>query len=190
MSKTTVQDSVNVIVDEINALDADDVILVGHKLAGLAMPRVMAAVPHKIRHVVFVAAYILPKGVTVLESVPPGLAKGASNGPIRMSREMTIEWECYNMTPEQTEFTCAITCAEAPNVVREGMVLTGLEQPIPRTWVRLLSDRSSALELQAHMIPRARCTEVIDLDSGHLVMVRHPKELAAILNEIRARYAS
>jgi hypothetical protein len=183
-----VGDSVNSIVSDIENSGFDDIVLVGHKMAGLAMPQVMARVAHKLRHVVFVACYILPEGASVLETIPSGLAKAASDGPTRMSREMTIAWECYDMDAEQTAFTLASTTEEAYWPPREPMDITGLDRPIPRTWVRLLTDRSCSVELQDDMAIRAGCDEVIDFDSGHLVMVRHPVELAALLNEIHARY--
>jgi hypothetical protein len=69
-------------------------------------------------------------------------------------------------------------------VLSEPSDLTGLRQPIPRTYIRLLRDASISLEIQNQMIRNLGQAEVIDLDAGHMAMISRPTDLANIINAL------
>src|SRR5215218_7258276 len=73
LTDVTLTDFADAVVDEIG--DRDDVVLVGHSLAGVTLPRVSGRVPGQLRHVVYVSCSVPPDGTTVADAL-------ASFGPV------------------------------------------------------------------------------------------------------------
>jgi pimeloyl-ACP methyl ester carboxylesterase len=91
------------------------------------------------------------------------------------------------MDEEQTTFTLDVTVPEAYWPMRDPVDLSGLRHPVPRTWLKLLRDRSPSPEQAEEFAARAGCTDFIELDTGHFPMITHPHELGSLLNEIHSR---
>ena len=91
---------------------------------------------------------------------------------------------CNDMNGAQTASTLARMVPESLGVLTEPSDLTGLRQPVPRTYVRLTLDASLSLDTQNQMIENLGDVDVVDLDSGHMAMISHPGELAGILNRL------
>ena len=62
-------DYIDATVAQIDAID-DDVILVGHSIAGLTLPGAIAAREERIAHAMFIAALVCDVGETGIESIP------------------------------------------------------------------------------------------------------------------------
>jgi hypothetical protein len=71
--------------------------------------------------------------------------------------------------------------SEVMGVLGAPMELAGIGS-VPRTYVRLLQDRSLTLETQDRMIANLEPCDVVDLDAGHMAMITQPEALAALLN--------
>lgn len=57
--------------DDLRAFeDLHDVVLVGHRMSGVVVPRVAEAFPGRIRKVAWMAAVVLNDGETITEAVP------------------------------------------------------------------------------------------------------------------------
>lgn len=186
LDEVRIADWVGATVEEVDAIDGD-VVLVGHSMAGLTIPGVLAQAHERIRHVVFVSCAIPPDGASLLELLAPEFVELAESTPPspeghRLSAQEVRESQTYDMDEAQADFTVDIVVPEASWPVREKIDLAGLRQPVPRTWVRLLQDRSFPVDLQDTMAARAGCTDFVDLASGHMAMVSHPAELAEALN--------
>src|SRR5438874_2380109 len=77
-------------------------------------------------------------------------------------------------------------CVPEPN----GLFLQGVSgygSGVAATYVRCARDVAVPAALADAMIANLRPTEVRDLDSDHDAMLSHPKDVAALLNEIAAR---
>ena len=94
---------------------------------------------------------------------------------------------CYGMDDEQTEFTLDIRVPETYWPMREPVDLSGLRHPIPRSWVKLMRDRTPPPEQVDVLARRVGCNDVIEMASDHFAMITHPAELADVLNEIHSR---
>ena len=68
--------------------------------------------------------------------------------------------------------------------MRDPVDLDGLRHPVPRTWVKLVGDRTFLPEQQDVMAERAGCADIVELDSGHVAMISHLQQLADMLNQI------
>ncbi len=163
--------------------DLRDVVLVGHSLAGITLPRVVDRIHDRIRHVVYVAAAVPAQGQSVVELLLDGkpLPDVVPPPPEDPARQMF----CNDMDDRQTRFVLDNLVPEAGRPFSEPMDLAGLRHPVPRTFVRLLRDQSLLDPTrQDEMIERLAPIEVVELDTGHDVMISHPHALAPILNAL------
>jgi hypothetical protein len=67
----------------------------------------------------------------------------------------------------------------------------GIPPDLPKTYVRLARDQSLAPELQDVLIANLRDSpggdvDVVELDTGHDVMISAPEVLAGVLNRVAA----
>jgi len=163
--------------------DLRDVVLVGHSLAGITLPRVTDRVADRLRHVVYVACVVPAQGRSVadlfLDGVPPPDAVPPPDEAV--SRRMF----CNDMDERQARFVARNLCTEAGRPFAEPMDLAGLRRPVPRTYVKLRRDQSLMTPArQDEAIRRLAPVEVVALDSGHDVMISNPSALAAVLNPL------
>ena len=91
---------------------------------------------------------------------------------------------CNDMNETQRAFTLAHLVPESMNIISEPMDLDVLPKQIPRTYIRLLRDASLTLDAQDRMVANLGDVQVIDLDSGHMAMIGHPAELAAVVETL------
>ena len=178
-----IADSVARVVDELVSRDLRDVVLVGHSLAGITLPGVAAAVPDRLRRLVFVSCTVPPDGTSVLSTLDIDVP--ATGGEPQALDPATADLLFGDdMDESQRAWMHERLVAEAPAVITEPVDLAGLRHPIPRTWVRLLRDGIVPPEKQDRFIAVVGGCDVVDLDAGHMAMISQPVELAAVLDRL------
>lgn len=164
-------------------------------MAGVTLPGVMAAVPHRLAHVVFVACTVLPPGARILDTLDPevrelaeraGEAAGAAR-PSVLDPAVAAAVFCNDMDDDQRAFTLDRLVPEAVGVVHETVALEGVRERVPRTWVRLTRDLIVPPARQDRYAATVGDCHVVDLDAGHMAMISRPVELAAVLDGIADR---
>ncbi|MDG2304266.1 MAG: alpha/beta fold hydrolase [Candidatus Binatia bacterium] len=170
------------VCNAITGPDLHDVILVGHSLAGITLPRVVDRIPDRIAHVVYVAAAVPAAGESIADMVLDGKAPPATVGPPEDAAVRAAF--CNDMDERQTKFVLERLVPEAGRPFAEPMDLAGLAHPVPRTFVKLLRDQSLRPQLQDEVIERLAPVNVVELDTGHDVMISKPQALAPILNAL------
>jgi pimeloyl-ACP methyl ester carboxylesterase len=188
LDQVRIVDWIDTVIEDIEALDTD-VVLVGHSLAGITIPGVLARIPERVRHVVFISCAIVMPNSSLLDLLPDEIRAAAEGIPPSPTGspsmpEMVMALQCEDMDEAQTRFTLDVIVPEAYWPLREKIDTSGFEQPVPRTWVKLLRDRTFPAEVQDEMAARAGCTKIVEIDSGHTVMISNPGQLAAVLNDI------
>jgi pimeloyl-ACP methyl ester carboxylesterase len=178
------------VVEDVEAAGLSQMVLVGHSLAGITIPRVLEQIDGRVAHAVFVSCTIPREGQSIWEAL--GIAAVARIGPgapagATIDAERARGMFCSDMDEEQTRFVLERLCPEAPGPMDEPMRLAGLRRPVPRTYVKLLADTVLLPPMQDEYARNAGpgC-RVRELDAGHDAMVSRPRELARILNEIAA----
>ena len=189
LTSLTIGDFVDSAVRDIEEADLDDVVLVGHSLAGLTIPGVAARLPDRIRRLVFVSCTVPRDGESTYDTLDPEVqALSDGNDPdtvlAPLPPEIAREVFCNDMNDEQIEFTVSLLIPEAPRVVYEPMDLHRMPADIPRTWVRLLQDLIVVPAKQDRFVANLGGADVVDLDAGHMAMISRPAELAAILDRL------
>jgi pimeloyl-ACP methyl ester carboxylesterase len=193
LGTVTTDDWADAVTERVESVSGE-VVLVGHSLAGITLPRVADRVSKRLAHLVWISCSVPPEGKATLDvlsaEIAPIAAAARENSegstlPEAIARQMF----CNDMNEKQARFVLDRLVPEAWGPMLEPTKLAGLSHGVPSTYVRLLQDVTVTPELQDSMIATLRgCApcDVVELDSGHNVMVSQPEALARVLNEIAA----
>jgi len=176
------------VVADIDEAGFDEVVLVGHSLAGVTLPGAIGLLGDRVRHAVFLACTVPEDGTSTLDTLDPevqalardGLA-AASEVPAVLEGELATLVLGDDLSDEQLAWCLERTVPEAPNVVTGAVDLSGLRHPVPRTWIRTLQDTIVAPDKQQRFAATVGDCPVVDLDAGHMCMVSAPTALAALI---------
>jgi pimeloyl-ACP methyl ester carboxylesterase len=201
LATTTLDDFAVSAIADIDAAGIDRFVLVGHSMGGLTVAEVTRRIPRRVAHLVFVSCMVPPEGGLAVDGVPsdsqsrardvleaeeqaPPAGAGLDEATIR-------RMFCNDMDERQTRFVLEHTGTEAFAVFGERVSRRGIPSTLPKTYVRLLRDQALPPADQDQAIARLRESpggpiDVVELDTGHDVMISAPKQLAGVLDEIAA----
>jgi len=170
--------------------DLKDINLVGHSLAGMLLPKIALDEKSGVKNIIFLTAYILDKGESLMGVMPDERAKivyesveKSDDNTYLPDFEMAVKsyfmdldedaWRNYYdlMTPQPI----------APCLHESDVNLSEISQPMH--YIRCTRDVAVNKELAESFINKLKC-EVHELDAHHDVMLSHPKELAKLLEKI------
>jgi pimeloyl-ACP methyl ester carboxylesterase len=189
LASLTIGQCVDSVIEQIDAAGLDEVVLVGHSMAGLTVPGVAAALgPDRVRRMVMVACCVPPQGQTVVDTLTGPFRVMAtraarSRQPAKpMPKLMSDLMFCNGMTAAQKAFVARQLCSEASTITAEPVDRSALSPDIPRSWVIPLRDRSLRPKQQRRFIANlGGVDDVVEIDACHDVMVSHPDALATLL---------
>jgi pimeloyl-ACP methyl ester carboxylesterase len=184
-----IADFVDAVVEEIQARDLRDVVLVGHSLAGVTIPQVAGAIPDRIRALVFVSCTVPADGQNVYDTLDPEIQAISDASPpgalVPMSADVQRAVLFNDLDdPALVEWGITLAVPEAPATITDRMVLSTMPGDIRRVWVKLLQDVIVAPEKQDRFVANLGGCELVELDCGHMAMLSRPADLAAILDAI------
>ncbi len=176
------------VVRDIEGAGLSDVVLVGHSLAGVTLPRVAARIPERLARLVYVSCVVPAEGATVFDAMDDERVETAaeSSEPAMAGEGLAREMFCNDLDEQQARFVLDRLVPEASGPLHEPMSFDGFDRSVPQTYVKLLRDRALTLPAQERSIEALGVADVRELDTGHTVMVSAPEQLAAILNEVVA----
>lgn len=181
--ETFVDDVANVLRFE----DLTDVVLVGHSMGGIIVPRVAEVVADRLRRVVWLAAAVTADGETMLEAVPqsPWIARAVTLGPdgsARTDPDRILDAIIQDATPAQRRFVRERHLPYPHHaLVEPGRLSSFLALGLPTGFVMAADDRTiepSVARRFAERLPGSRWAEV---PGSHDCMVTRPGEVAAAL---------
>jgi pimeloyl-ACP methyl ester carboxylesterase len=197
LDQLRVADFVAAVVDDLEADDLTEVVLVGHSLGCITLPGVAARVPERVARMVFISGPVPEPGHSVIESVgglSPAVARITEQlGPDAINTDGSLHPSlmralfCNDMDDEQFARVQEIAVPEAPDITTEVLGSEGLPPTVPCTYIRLLRDASLTRAGQDEMASRLGDPEIRDVDAGHMAMITQPAALAAVLNDIAHR---
>jgi pimeloyl-ACP methyl ester carboxylesterase len=164
----------------------DRCVLVGHSLAGLTLCEVARRAPARVAHLVFVSALVPPEGVHAVDAMPQEMIDRVAGG---LTDAILADMFCNDLDAAQTRFVIEHVGTEVASVMIEPVTRVGMPAELPKTYLRLGRDHALPLAAQdasiaaLEAVPGGRVV-VVDIDSGHNVMISRPAELAAILDGI------
>ncbi len=188
LTSVTLDDCARALLDDVAGLEGDDLVLVAHSFAGVTVPRVMAALAPRLRHVVFLSAVVPPDGTAVLDQIDPGVREAVrastGDGVYHQDPSGAQAMLCNDMDEAQTAWTLAQVVDDAAALLTETVDLSGLAADVPRTYVRLTDDVCYTPVLQEASARRVGGEQVF-LDAGHMAMVTIPDQVAGVLRNAR-----
>ena len=182
--ETFVTDIANVIAFE----DLDDVILVGHSMGGVIIPRVAEAIPDRMRRLIWLAAVVTDDGESLIQAVPQSewIARAVTigaDGTAHTDPELILDANIHDGTPEQRKFVHDRHLAYPPHaLVEPGRLTAFLALGIPTGYVTATADRTiepHVCEKFATRLPG--CARSFVVEAGHDCMVSRPRETADAL---------
>ncbi|HYR38063.1 MAG TPA: alpha/beta fold hydrolase [Methylomirabilota bacterium] len=169
-------------------------VVVGHSMGGLVIPKAAELAPARIRHLVFLAAVVVPQGGSLTRTLmtPAGremmLGNAAARGDGTFLYPAEMAWARWmgDMPRSDPRVSRALSML-TPQALRP------LVEPIdmrafhalgvPRTYIRCLGDRAVLPTIAAQCAARLGVTPV-DMDSAHNPMLSRPEELCRILERV------
>lgn len=181
----TLDDCARAVLEDVERAGGDEeIVLVAHSFAGVTVPRVMAELAPRLRHVVFLSAVVPPDGTRVLDQIDPAVREAVraslAGGLYSMGREGAQAMLCADLDDEQTAWVLDEVVDDSAALLVEEVDLSGLATDVPRTYVRLTRDVCYPPDLQERSSAVVG-GEVTHLDTGHMAMVANPERLAALL---------
>jgi len=192
LETVTIETAAASVAADVDAAGFDDIVLVGHSLAGCSMPATIGLLGDRVRHAVFIACTVPEDGTSALDTLDPEVQEFAragleSGAPGVMPPEQARIFFGNDLDDEQFAWCIARMTPEAPKLVTQPVDLAPLRCAMARTWLRPRLDAILAAGKQLRFAKNAGDCEMIDLDAGHMCMISQPAELAAILRRIADR---
>jgi len=190
LATATIGEWVNSVVADIEEAGLGDIVIVGHSMAGVTVPGVVAKLGSaRVREMVLVTAFVPHQGQAIVDTLGGPLAvfaRFAARGarPFKVPRVATQYAFCNGMTREQRRLTMSRLYAEAARIPAEPVDRNGFPDDVPRAWVLTTRDRALSQKSQhASIAALGGVQEVLPIDACHDVMFSHPEKLARILLE-------
>ncbi|MGA7055110.1 MAG: alpha/beta fold hydrolase [Mycobacterium sp.] len=196
LASVHIADFVNSVVADVDDAGFSHVVVVGHSMAGLTVPGVVAKLgAARVRELILIAAFVPPQGRSVVDTLVGPLAPLARSGRwIHMSsipRPLARFAFCNGMTRAQRDFALTRLYGESINVIVERVDRGDLPDDVPRTWIMTLRDRALSMRQQRFAIESLGGVDtMLCVDSCHNAMISEPEWLAMTLAErcrLRAR---
>lgn len=175
------------LVAELNRRGVGPVVLILHSLAGVLASGLAIRLGSKLKRCIFIAAVIPPSGGSFVDAL--GFVnrlilrvlfkfnpKGIKPSPAMIRRRL-----CNDLAPQDADMVISRYAAEMPGLyLTPAGVLPSLSHPI---YIKLLKDQSVPASQQDSMAARLDRPIVREMDTGHLVMLSAPVDLAQLLEE-------
>ncbi len=178
------------VVDVISQLD-HQVILVGHSMNGALISLVAEQIPEKIERLIYVTAFLLKNGESVLEAMQSDPEGGA------LPEVVFSDDQAFATLPEQAlrrigfhdiaesaihRFLPLMAKWQATEPFMAKIVLSQKNfGSVPKTYIRTGMDKMVSPALQNTMIGNWEVDSILDLDSGHFPAFSQPEELAELI---------
>jgi pimeloyl-ACP methyl ester carboxylesterase len=178
------------VVGDIDAAGFDEVILVGHSLAGCSMPGMIGLLGDRARHAIFVGATVPEDGTCCLDTLPADIQSMAREAaetekPGVLDPELARAFFANDLNDEQFAWMLQQLVPEFPRLTSDPVDLSPLST-LPCTWICTLQDAIVPPERQHRFAKNVGDCPVIELDSGHMCMISQPRQLADIIHARRA----
>lgn len=190
ISQVTMASYVKTVADLVRSLD-HPVVLVGHSMAGAVISQVAELLPEKIERLVYVAAFLLSNGDSVLEAMKrdpageflPKLVFSDDETAVSAS-EATLRNVAFHDVAGKTIRSALKRMAEQqatePFVAKVAVSEENFGT-VPKTFIRTDLDKMVTPALQEEMLRNWKVEQVHRLPSGHFPTLSMPEELATLL---------
>jgi pimeloyl-ACP methyl ester carboxylesterase len=185
LATLTIADWVDSVVADIESVGLDDIVIVGHSLAGITVPAVVTKLgASRVREMILACAFVPPEGSAVADTLAGPLAglarRGAKRGTPGELNPAMARFAFFNGMPRaQRRFIAGRLCAESARIPAENVSRRGMPDDVPRTWILTTRDRALSVKSQRRSVEAIGGVQtVIEMDTCHDLMVSEPERLA------------
>ena len=174
----------------------DAPIVLGHSRGGIVISEAAERVPDAIGCLVYLAAFLLPAGLTIREQLSSG-GQSKLFGALRRSEDhawTTVHPNAatglfYNLTDEvDARWAISRLTPEPVAAVTRPLRITDVNfGRVPRIYIEAEYDQAIPLPIQREMHARLSCQRVISLPSDHSPFLSKPDLLARVLLDLPRR---
>jgi pimeloyl-ACP methyl ester carboxylesterase len=180
---------------------AGPVVLVGHSMGGTAVAQACEARPERIALAIYLAAFLLPDGMSIMmfyERYLEPWMRGAQARVTYSADGLTSVIDpaaaievFYHQADRALAEAAALRLRPQPEGSRRSRLTLSPERfgQVPRVYIEAMQDRTVHLPLQRHMQALTPCNAVLRLDTDHAPQLSAPDELTALLVEAAAAHA-
>ena len=173
-AQATLDGYARAVIDAIDA-QSDDVVLVGHSMAGAIVSMVAEARPERVRLLVYLAAFLLEDGksVTSVTAVDPESVLGKHlvfNANATLSIDPSYARESLYGDCSQADADAAVAkLGKEPlgPLATPIHVTAAAWGSVPRIYFHTLADKAIGASAQAAMFNKLPCQEVVELETSH-----------------------
>jgi pimeloyl-ACP methyl ester carboxylesterase len=191
LTTVTIADCVQSAVKQVETAGLGDVIVVGHSLAGLTVPGMVAVLGSaRVREMILAAACLPVQGTAIVDTLVGPLAWYVRRAvrlrkpPATMPNALSALIFCNGMTRGQRRYTMSRIHPEAVTIIAEPVDRSDLPDDVPRTWILTLRDHALFRRVQLDSIAALGGVQtLIPVDTCHDLMISEPGQLADILLE-------
>jgi pimeloyl-ACP methyl ester carboxylesterase len=175
--------------------EAEPVILVGHSRAGAVISQVAEERPHKVRTLVYLAAYLLADGESVAQRalqderslVGPNMVLAQDRKSCTL-RDAVIKDALYGDCPDEDVVLAQSLLAPEAVAPLTTPIHTSAAHfgRVPRVYIECRRDRAVSLSEQRRMVRAMPCQQVISIDTDHSPFFSSPDELTGHLLSLQS----
>jgi pimeloyl-ACP methyl ester carboxylesterase len=196
LGKVRIADYVDAVVADAEAWDFEEIVLVGHSLAGLSIPAAAERLGRRVRHLVFASSLVPRDGARAVDLMPRPmqpliqwkLSRGLATNRGFMLPTVVARWAfCQDLDPAGATDLLHRLSAEPPNPILERLRRPELPEDLPRTYLGFQQDRLIPKMFQRRMAASINATWV-GVPGGHDAVLSQPEPVATFLNAIAARH--
>ena len=165
----------------------DDVVLVGHSMGGVIVPRVAETLPERIRRVVWLAAVVTNDGETLLDAVPQSrwIARAVTvepDGEVRTDPDLILDANLQDGTAADRAFVRDRHLPYPPAaLVEPGHLSEFLALGLQTGYITATDDRTIEPAVSARFASRLPGCKELRVPGGHDCMITRPDEVTAAL---------
>jgi pimeloyl-ACP methyl ester carboxylesterase len=190
VTNVTLSSNVETVVNAIDQLD-HKVVLVGHSMAGAVISQVAERLPEKIDKLVYVAAFLLKSGDSVIEAMKrdpdgeflPELIFSDDQTSVTASQQTWRDKAFHDVREDRLSTVLPLVdVAQATEPFMAKVVVTDEHfGSVPKLYIRTAIDKMVSPKLQDEMLENWKVDQVHVLQSGHFPTLSMPETLAELM---------
>ncbi len=170
----TLADYVDHVVREIESRDLQKVILVGHSLAGITIPRAALRIADRIQRLIYLSTSNPVAGQSIADLMKHPLSPLSRGVDFR-------DMFCNDLDDETTAWLRSKLEPEPSGPIIEYVPPVVLPPGLKSTYILLERDEALPPAFQREQALNAKVDEVVLFDAGHSAFLSRPRELAELL---------
>jgi pimeloyl-ACP methyl ester carboxylesterase len=192
----TIADWEDSVVADVEDAGLDDVVIVGHSMAGLTVPGIVTKLgTSRVREMILAAACIPPEGAAMVDVVAGPIAmiarRNGKKGAPKKLPPLAARFVFFNGVPRaRRRFMAGRLYPDSSRIPMEKVQRRDIPDEVWRTWILTRRDRTHSEKEQRESIEALGGVQtLIPLDTCHGLMVSEPERLAEILVERCRQYS-